>query len=204
MRALQELIEVLIKYMGEFGLEPVDIAYLSRVNRKTIDALLAETGGIELESVDEISLIFGLRYFQFGNPNHPMPSFDSLPEATKARITFREKAGPHEVTTYNTVLLNEKITVVLAEYKKGDEFLAEHIVNDLANSFKENFSTSEVGKRLKESIGDYVTKTTKQDTERSNRGPKPFYFKLVKKVPPKFLKEAKEKIAMRTKDDINT
>lgn len=200
MRALQELIEILIKYMEIFGLESIDIAYLSKVNRKTIDALLAGTGGIELESVDEISLIFGLRYFQLGNPSFAIPSFDSLPQATKSRIAFRKKVGPHHETNYSTVLLNEKIIIILAEYKKGDEFLAENIVKGLARSFEENFSTSEVGKRLTESMNEYVAKTTKQYTERKERGPKPFYFKLVAKVPAKVSKEAKQKVAKMMKD----
>lgn len=199
MGTLKELIEILLKYMEKFGLEPIDVAYLSKVNKKTIETLLAGTGGIELESVDDISLIFGLRYFQFGNPDFEMPSFDSLPEATKARIALRKKEGPHEKTTYSTVLLNEKIVVVLAEYKKGDEFLAEHIVRDLAKSFEENFSTSEVGKRLSESLTDYITKTNRQDKDRTRRGPKPFYFELNKKVPVKAVKEAKEKIAEAAK-----
>ncbi|MFB2117854.1 hypothetical protein [Parapedobacter sp. 2B3] len=202
MRALQELIEILLKYTEKFGLEPIDVAYLSKVNRKTIDALLAGTGGIELESVDEISLIFGLRYYQLGNPDFEMPFFDSLPETTKDRIAFRKKEGPHEDTTYNAVLLNEKITVVLNNYKKDDEFLAEHIVKSLSETFKENFSTSEVGKRLTESMDDYIIKTTRQDRDRKGRGPKPFYFKLVRRVPPKVLKEAKDKIAEVNKDNV--
>lgn len=194
MTVLEEFAKILRKYIKKFGLDPIDIAFLSKVNKKTIDAVLAGTGGIELNSVDEISLIFGLRYFEFGNPDFEMPSFDSLPEATKARIAFREKEGPHQDTTYNTVLLNEKIMVVLAEYKKGDEFLAEHIAKGLLETFKESFSTSEVGKRLTESMNEYVTQTTRKDESKRGKGRKPFYFQLNKRVPAKVLKEVREKL----------
>jgi len=189
-----EFAKILEKYMEIFGLEPIDIAFLSKVNRKTIDAVSAGTGGIELDSVDEISRIFGLQYFEFGNPNHPMPSFDSLPEPTKARIAFRKKEGPHEDTTYNTVFLNEKIIVVLAERKKGDEFLAKHIVVKLLETFKEKVSTSEVGTRLGNSLTDYVVKTDRQDTSKKGRGPKPYYYRLVKRISAAVLKEAEEKV----------
>src|SRR5690606_3309484 len=183
------------RYLQVFKLEPIDIAFLINTKKEVIEGLLSGKKGVVLKTLELISQVFGLRYFEFGNPNHPMPSSDSLPETTKDRIAFREKEGPHEDTTYNAVLLNEKITVVLNNYKKGDEFLAEHIVKGLSKMFKESYSTSEVGKRLTESMDDYIIKTTRQDTDRKGRGPKPFYFKLVRRVPPKVLKEAKGKIA---------
>lgn len=194
MTVLEEFAKILRKYMKKFGLNPIDIAFLSKVNKKTIDAVLAGTGGIELDSVDEISLIFGLRYFEFGNPDFAMPSFDSLPEATKVRIAFRKKEGPHEDTTYNTVLLNEKIVVVLAEYKNGDEFLAEHIVAKLLETFKEKMSTSEVTTRLSNSLIKYVAQTDKKHESKMGKGRKPFYYRLIKKIPAKVLAEARKKV----------
>jgi len=191
---LEEFAKILKKYMKKFCLEPIDIAFLSKVNRKTIDAVLAGTGGIELDSVDEISLIFGLRYFEFGNPDFEIPSFDSLPEATKARIVFRKKEGPHEETSYDQRLLNEKITIVLSSYKKGDEFLAEHIVTNLFETFKEKVTISEVATRLSNSLHEYVVKTDKKDINKEGKGRKPYYYSLIKKIPNKVLAEAKGKI----------
>lgn len=193
---LKEYAGILEKYMKKFGLESIDIAFLAKSNKKTIDAVLARTGGIELVTQEAISQAFGLRHFQFGNPDFPISSFDSLPESTKERIAFRKKHGPHETTSYNQRLLNEKISMVLPDYKIGAEFLAEHIAAALQETFKEEFSTSEVGKRLTNSLTEYVIKTDKQEANKKGRGPKPYYFRLIKKIPAKVLKEAKEKIGV--------
>ncbi|GGC46059.1 hypothetical protein GCM10011386_42930 [Parapedobacter defluvii] len=194
MTVIEELAKILKRYMKKFGLGPIDIAFLSKVNKKTIEAVLAGTGGIELDSVDEISLIFGLRYFEFGNPDFEMPSFDSLPEKTKARIAFRKKEGPHEETSYDQRLLNEKIIVVLAEYNQDGEFLAEHIVTKLLETFKEEVSTSEVTTRLNNPLNEYVIQTDKKDTKKEGKGRKPYYFQLIKKIPIKALAEAERRL----------
>lgn len=191
---LIEYADILERYMRKFGLETIDIAFLAIVNKKTIDAILNKTGGIELDSLEAISQIFGLRYFQLGNPGFKMPSFDSLPEKTKTRIVFREKEGTHKETTYDQRLLNEKITVVLTKYDKGDEFLSKHIATQLFETFKENVSTSEVGKRLVNSLNEYVFQTKKKYNGKESKGRKPYYFQLIKKIPAEVLAMAKKKV----------
>ncbi|WP_143070678.1 hypothetical protein [Flagellimonas taeanensis] len=180
--------------MKKFGLEPLDIAFLAKVNRKTIDAMLAKTGGIELDTLEAISQVLGLRYFQFGDPNFKMPPFDALPEKTKERIAFRKKEGPHNETTYDQRLLNEKITMILAGYDKGEEFLSKHVVTQLFETFKEKVSTSEVGRRLVSSLNAYVLQTKKKYKDNKSKGRKPYYFRLIKKIPAQVLAEAKEKV----------
>jgi len=195
MPAVEEFAKILKQYMKKFGLDPIDIAFLSKVNKKTIEAVLAETGGIELDSVDEISLIFGLRYYEFGNPDFEIPSLDSLPEHTKARIAFRKKEGPHEETTYDQRLLNEKIIVVLSEYNKDEEFLAEDISAALNVKFQETVSTSEVTSRLSNYLNAYVVQTDKKDTSKTGKGRKPFYYRVINEVPESVFMENKIKIS---------
>lgn len=193
-KLLEEYANILEKYMRRFGLEPLDIAFLAKVNKKTIDAVLARTGGIELDTLEAISQVLGLRYFQFGDPNFKMPSFNSLPEKTKARVAFRKKEGPHREKTYDQPLLNEKITVILAKYSKGDEFLTQHIVTQVFEEFKEKVSTSEIGKRLVNSLNEYVLQTKKTYENKGKKGRKPYYFRLIKNIPARVLAEAKEKV----------
>ncbi|WP_268225317.1 hypothetical protein [Sinomicrobium oceani] len=198
---IREYASILGNYMKKFGLESVDIAYLIKSTKKNIDSLLEESGSVELETLELISQIFGLRYFQFGDPNFKMPSFNSLPEKTKARIVFRKKEGPHQEKTYDQPLLNEKITTILAKYNKGDEFLTQHIVNKLFEDFKEEVSTSEVGKRLVNSLNQYVLQTKKTQNKKGKRGRKPYYFRLIKKIPAQVLAEAKEKVGEVVKEE---
>lgn len=193
-KLLKEYASILERYMKEFGLETLDIAFLASVNKKTIDAVLNRAGGIELDSLEAISQIFGLRYFQFGNPDFKLTSFDSLPEKTKTRIVFRKKEGTHKRTTYDQRLLNEKITIVLTKYDKGDEFLSVHIANQLFETFKEKVTTSEVGKRLVNSLNEYVFQTKKKYGGKESKGRKPYYFRLIKKIPAQVIAEAKEKV----------
>ena len=193
-KILDEYAKILERNMRSFSLETLDIAFLAKVNKKTIDAVLARTGGIELYTLEAISQVFGLHYYQFGDPNFIMPTYDALPAKTKTRISFRKKEGAHLEKTYDQCHLNEKITVILAKYNKGDQFLTEHIVTQLFEDFKEEVSTSIVGKRLVNSLNEYILQTKKTYDNKGKRGRKPYFFRLIKKIPVSVLAEAKEKV----------
>ena len=193
-KILDEYAKILERNMRSFSLETLDIAFLAKVNKKTIAAVLARTGGIELHTLEAISQVFGLHYYQFGDPNFIMPTYDDLPAKTKTRIAFRKKQGAHLETSYDQRLLNEKITVILAKYNKGDQFLTEHIVTQLFEDFKEEVSTSIVGKRLVNSLNEYVLQTKKTHDNKGKRGRKPYFFQLIKEIPVRILAEAKEKL----------
>lgn len=191
---LNEYALILESNMKKFGLESLDIAFLSGVNKKTIDAVLNRTGGIELKSLESISCIFGLRYFQFGNPDFDISQFDSLPEETKVRIAFRKADGQHINTDYDHPLLNEKIKIILTNYNIGDEFLSEDIVREMLKVFKEKVSTSKVTKRLVNSLSEYALQTKKTYKVKGKKGRKPMYYKLIKEIPYQILMDAKEKV----------
>lgn len=196
-KLLNEYSKILNRYMKEFGFEPIDIAYLAKVNIKTITTILAKQGGIELESLEAISQIFGLRYYQFGNPNYKIVSIDSLPDETKSRIMFRKKDGKYKKSSYDQRNLNEKIIIILCKYDIDDEFLSEHIVSNLFETFKEKVKTSEVSKRLVDSLNEYVLKTNNKYHDKKSKGRKPYYFKLVRKLPAQIVTEAKNKISIK-------
>ena len=191
---ISEYAQILDIYLNKFGLSTLDIAYLAKVNKKTIDTVLAKSGGIELYTLEAISQVFGLRYFEFGDPSFKIPTFNSLPEHTKIRIAFRKQEGLYHEKSYEKRFLNEKIIVILAKYSKGDEFLSEHIVNQLIEDFKEKENASEVSKRLVNSLNEYILQTKKAYTRKGKRGRKPFYYKIIKGISKKDLALAKEKI----------
>lgn len=178
----KEYSKILAKYLKIFKLESIDIAYLIKTKKEVIDGLLTNQKSVVLYTLEQIAKIFGLRYFEFGNPHHPMPSSDTLPEKTKERIAYRKKEGPSVETTYSSSDINSHINSVLSSYKIGNEFLAEEITSKISQEFGKTYTVSEVINRFKSSFSKNIEKTVKKDTVREGRGPKPFYYKLVKKV----------------------
>jgi len=184
-------------YMQEFGLESVDIAHFANSTTIHIDSLLNGTGTVELETADKIAAVFGLRYYEFAHPDQKMPTKDSLPELTQKRIAYRKQTGPHQRIHYQTRALNNKIIVILADYEKDDEFLSTDIRKALLEKFNEQFSTSEVTKRLSLHMPDYVKQTNRKDNSKGGRGRKPHYFKLINPIPEKVKKEIMKELEKR-------
>lgn len=177
---LKEFSKILNKYMKKFSLEAIDIAFLANSNKRTIFSVLDNLGSLQLETAEAISKSFGLRYYEFGNPKYPIPSFNSLPEKTKQRVIYRKKEGPAKEITYTSSEINISISKVLATLKVGDEFLAEEIANTIKEKYHLTYSVSEIINRFNNSFKGSVEKTNRKDESRKGRGPKPVYYKLVK------------------------
>lgn len=179
---LKEFSKILRKYMKTFSLETIDIAYLANSNKRTISSVLDNLGSLQLETAEAIAKSFGLRYYEFGNPNHPIPSFNSLPEKTKQRTTYRKKEGPAKEITYTSSDINSCISEVLSTYKVDDEFLAEEIANSIREKYRLTYSVSEIINRFNNSFKNSIVKTNRKDVRREGRGPKPVYYRLVKGI----------------------
>ncbi|MCX2477193.1 hypothetical protein OQZ33_22860 [Pedobacter sp. MC2016-05] len=176
-----EYAQQLERYMKRFGLHDVDIAHLAKTNSKAISGILKGQKGAVLKTLEGISNIFGLRYFEFGNPDYPLPSSETIPENTKQRIAYRKKKGLHREKTYSHNAVNEQIKAILKTYKIGSEFLAEEIANNILSKFGETYSVSEIVDRFKKTFKSNIEKTHNKDNAREGRGPKPSYYRLVKK-----------------------
>lgn len=186
---------ILQKYMKRFGLESVDIAFLAKSTKSNINSVLESKTSVGLETMESISSIFNLSYYEFGNPNHPMPSLKSLPDKTKQRIIFRKKEGPHIEQTYNSLSINDKITLVLSKYEVDQLFLTEEIIQEIKAAFPEDpINTTLIGDRLKKSFQAYVQKTEKQAASKIGRGRKPYYYKIIASFPLASILAAKESI----------
>lgn len=177
----KEYSKILAKYLKTFRLESIDIAYLIGTKKEVIDGLLKNKKGVVLFTLEQIAQIFGLRYFELGNPNQPIPSSELLPEKTKQRIAYRKKEGPSIETTYTASAINYQIKKVLSGYNVGNEFLAEDISNTICEKYGIKYSVTEIINRLNKSFKEIVKKTDKKDIERLGRGPKPVFYKLIKK-----------------------
>jgi len=186
---------ILQKYMNRFGLESVDIAFLARSTKSNINSVLDSKTSIGLETMEAISNIFNLPYYEFGNPNHPMPTLKSLPEKTRQRIIFRKKEGPHIELTYNSLSINDKIILVLSKYQMNQLFLTEEIMHEIKIAFPDDpINTTLIGDRLKKSFQAYVQKTDEQAPSRVGRGRKPYFYKVIASLPHTTISAAREAI----------
>ncbi|WP_134091134.1 hypothetical protein [Olivibacter sp. XZL3] len=174
---------ILSQYMDAFGLADVDIAFLIGSNKDAIIGLLDGTRGAVLKTLESISQIFGLRYFEFGNPNHSMPNFDSLPDRTKERIAYRKKVGHPVPKTYTSLDLTEKISVVLSEYKVGYVFLPSEIGNKVDSKFNLGLTDyKQITDRFKKDLEGIVEKTGKTNKVEGKRGRPEEYYRLIKPI----------------------
>lgn len=191
----KEYATILKNYMAEFRLEAIDISYLSGVNEKTINALLDRNGGIELGSLEAISKIFSMRYFELGNPHFKMPKRINLPEKTLDRISYRENEGAHIKTSNKKLNLTQKIIVILSRYPIGKEFLSKEIAEEILKCYDNQKSTGEVLARLKGSrLKEYIHET--DNIYEGGKGPNSTYFCLTKGIPAPVIAEAKQEVGV--------
>src|SRR5690606_13315917 len=118
--AVSDFVKILLKYMNKFGLEAIDIAFLASTNRTNIENLISLKGNIELTRMEAIAQSFNLHHYQFSNPLQDIPEFESLPKKTQERIEYRKNKGPYVPEPKNSLTINDKITIVLSFYNKGE------------------------------------------------------------------------------------
>lgn len=87
----------LSRYIQQFGLTVADIASLSNLNTGAIDKILKGDKGIVLKTAEKISNVFGVRYFELGNPSFKIPNLKDLPRRTQDTIKNREEIGIPEI-----------------------------------------------------------------------------------------------------------
>lgn len=190
-----EYSQVLKGYMSEYNMEAIDIAFLIKTKKEVIEGLLDSKKGIVLNTLEAIAQIFGLRYFQFGDPNFPMPDYHSLPQKTKDRITYRKKEGSSLSRSYNSLGLTEKILIVLSKYGAEDQFLPSEIGKKVNIEFNLNLvDFNKITDRFKKGLKGIVEKTGNTHKIEDKKGPSEEYYRLIK-IPTETLKKAKEKIS---------
>lgn len=170
------------RYMTRFGLYQVDIAFLTDSNPQAIQHILEHKSGLVLKTAEALAGVFNLRYYQLGNPGHPLPALEELPIITRERILLRQKLGPPPIQRYNKLNLNKAIARVLRSYPMEHEFVASQVYGSLSKSLQGRLSSAaKVSDRLAGEFGAYVTKTGKKKSVPGKRGRREEYYRLIKK-----------------------
>ena len=167
------------KYLSRFQLIVADIARLTNSNTDAIDEVFDGKKGIVLKTAERISNIFGLRYFEFGDPNFPLPQIDKLPMATQKAILERKKKGSPEIVRNNDLNLAVHIKGVLTSGLLENEFTSSQLLKllpvDISSQITSRRITDLFRKgELKDKVED-TGKTVKID---GKRGPHEIVFRL--------------------------
>lgn len=189
----REYAQILKKYLNHFALESIDLAFLVETRKDIIDGLLEAKSGVVLKTLDKIAQVFGLKYYEMGNPEFPLPQMEKLPSATLDRIRYRKTMGPYIEQNYTPSEINEKLIVILSSLRENEEFLMENIAKRINTIFPEKpVNTSLVIDRINKSFSTYFEKTDRKDLYKKGKGAKPYYYKTVKKLPKEIIEKAKQ------------
>lgn len=176
----KEFGDQLIKYLKYFNLIEADLARLINSNTDDIKEILDGRKGVVLKTAERISNVFGLRYFEFGNPKLPLPKIKNLPVETQETIKNREKRGVPERVFRNTELnLNLYVKKALLSSKLAREFTCSDLLKLLPLKVQEQVNTKRIINLFRKGeLKDIVEDTGKTLKIEGKRGPKEVLFKL--------------------------
>lgn len=126
------------KYLNHYGLAEADVAKMIGSNTESIKQIIRGEKNIVLKTAEQISKVFGLRYFKFGDPEFDFLDAESLPEETRLIISKRRKIGKPVVDRNNELKLPYHIIAAL----KSENLPLEFTSSDLFNLLPVNIQQS--------------------------------------------------------------
>lgn len=120
--------EQLRRYLIKFELAEADISRLTRLSSKSVSDILIGSKGIVLKTAEQISsIVFGIRYFELGNPQFPLPRLEDLPESTQIAIANRKEKGFADNARNIDLNLPKHVMIVLGSGRLELEFTSSDI-----------------------------------------------------------------------------
>lgn len=174
------------KFRLHFGLSQIEAANLSEMSPSEYSDLENGTTNYNVEKLQTVSSIYGLLYYQMGNPNCKLPAYSKLPEATKIKINSRDKP----LKVYNERFIVEHLTITFGNMSEKSEFLIKDISNKIIEQFGVSYDNEEISGTISKNFEDSIAKTDKKQIDKKGRGAKPFYFILIKSLPNDIVQKA--------------
>ncbi|ERJ58813.1 hypothetical protein [Sphingobacterium paucimobilis] len=177
---IEEFVIALEYYMDFYGLYELDIKKLLHATTNIVENIKEGKNGPTITKAESISQIFGIRYYQFVNPDFFPLDKAQLPQATITAINERTESGPPESKgKYNKLELNKAVLDALKKFKRKKEFLAKDVFDALSDDLKEKLiSPTRVTGLFSNELKRNVEKTG-NTLERSGPGRKQEYYKLI-------------------------
>lgn len=167
------------KFRIHFGLDQKAVAALSDMSSSEYSDLEKGHTNYNVEKIQNVASIYGLLFFQLGNPSYDFPSFSDLPEKTQNAINSR--TTPLKV--YKTRLIVEHLAAAFSTMKVNDDFLIKDINTLVKECFNISYKNEEIAGTIDKNFKQVILKTDKQDTSKKGFGPKPYYYRVLKLIP---------------------
>lgn len=176
------------KFRIHFGLSQIEVADLSDMSPSEYSDLENGTTNYNVGKLQNVSSVYGLFYYQMGNPKCKFPASFKLPENTKKTINAREEP----LKIYNDRLIVEHLTIVFSIIPEKSDFLIKNIGNQIRELFKISYENEEISGTISKNFGGFIIKTDKKEIDKKGPGAKPFYYQLIKTLPKEMVDKAKE------------
>lgn len=187
------------KFRLHFGLSQIEAADLSEMSPSEYSDLENGTTNYNVEKLQSVSSIYGLFYYQMGNPTCKFPAFSKLPEVTKTKINSREKP----LTVYNERFIIEHLTIIFSNMSEKSEFLIKDINSKIVEQFGVFYDNEEISGTISKNFAGSILKTDKKQIDKKGRGAKPFYFMIIKSLSNDIVQEAIQTIENEKLKDSN-
>lgn len=178
------------KFRLHFGLSQMQVADLSGMSPSEYSDLEHGVTNYNVGKLQSVSSVYGLFYYQMGNPKCRFPIFSKLPEETKNIIISREQP----LKVYSDRLIVEHLILVFSLMPKYSEFLIKDINIHIKERFKTIYENEEISGTINKKFLEFIIKTDKRDVSKKGPGAKPFYYRLIKSLPKEIVGKAKEKV----------
>lgn len=122
--------------LAYYGLEEGDLGKLIGTNATDIRYIITLKRTLGLKRANKISSVFGMKYYQFGNPNIKLLPKEKLPKKTFDAIADRIEKGPSDNEIDTELNLPLHTMVVLKGLVVTSEFTAKSIHQQLPQEIK--------------------------------------------------------------------
>jgi hypothetical protein len=168
------------KYMSHFGLISADIARLiDSTNIEGVKKIQNGKKGIVLKSAERIANIFGLRYFELGNPKHHLPRFEDLPLVTQDAIAKRKESGITETSRNKDLHLPKHVRDALNHKQLASEFTSADVMEILPKNVQQQIKSIQITHIFNnDEFKALVEDTGKKKKIEGKRGPSQIIYRL--------------------------
>ncbi len=179
---VEDFVKILQYYMQYYGLYAVDIRNLAKTTTDLVKDFEHSKNGPTLKKIESIANLFGLRYYEFGNPHLPMPALDQLPIRTREKIEWRLEVGPPESKQYQKLDLNQAVLHALEGYEEEEEFLPSDIFKSLSKDLQQKLgSATRITGLFSTELYDNVVKTGNKVAKEGRGRPEEYYKRTLPK-----------------------
>ena len=117
------------QYRRHFKLSQEDIAEFLGIKQNAYSAMETGRGNIDLDKVDSIAKIYGLRHFQLLQPNQKPPKVNDLPTETRKKVLARQAEGKNPRN--DSLALPSRVMEVLLSGSLSKEFTSSEVWTQL-------------------------------------------------------------------------